>query len=111
MQAQVTLKGTTDEAVTLSLAAFIAQNVLAGWDTDAPGQAAIVRALGYVPDEDERRALFNKIEYTAAELPPIRVQLGKVQMALPESDVAKVVEAVEELAAAGATIRPAVPSP
>jgi len=71
MKAQVTLQGTTDDAVTLSLAAFVTQNVLAGWDTDRPGQAAIVRALGYVPDENERKALISKIGYTSDELPPI----------------------------------------
>ena len=76
MQVQVTLKGTTREAVTLSLAAFIAKHVLVGWATDGPGQAAIIQALGYVPDEAERRSLFNRIEATAMELPPIRVKIG-----------------------------------
>ena len=109
MQATVTLKGTTDEAVTLSLAAYVTENVLAGWDTDGPGQAAIVSALGYVPDEDERKALINKVQRTSAELPPIRVRLGPVQLEMPDTKVTKVVEAVKRLAAAGVTISAGVP--
>lgn len=119
MKAQITLKGTPGEAATLSLAAYIAQNVLTGWETDAPGQAALIRVLGYEPEEDERRALAGLIEFVAVELPPVRAKLGPVQLELPDATTEagdededldpEIVAGVRALQEAGATITHASP--
>jgi len=91
VQAMVTLKGSTAEAMTLAFCAYVTEGlleILADEELrlDEIGAKAVLRVSGVLGEPLESadlRAMAMRIRTATLELPPVSVRIGNVQMALP----------------------------